>query len=656
MDGLRYRPEIDGLRGIAILVVVLFHARVPGFAGGFVGVDVFFVISGFLISRLLLDELTARGRIDLVDFYARRVRRLLPALLFVVAVVLVVGTLTLSAAGERQDLSASAVATVGFVANIYFWREQAGYFTSATEWQPLLNMWTLAVEEQFYALWPGLLLAAALVARWSRRRLETTVALLLGLLFAASVATAFWIAPGKPTAAFYLLPTRLWELALGGGLALAQAWLPRKRPLAGPIGLVGLAAIGLVVVASGPRLSFAVGIPGAAAAATVVLASIVAGEGSSAARLLSVAPLVRIGRVSYAWYLWHWPLLSLARLGDFGHDSRARDIAMVTLALVLAELTYRFLEDPIRRGRPWPFSGARQTLTAGVALSLSVVAVAVALKLQADAAMRRDPRLASIHEARASFATLPPRCPADQRFEALRPARDCTIGAAGHSPRLLLWGDSHAEHLAEVIGADAAADGNAVLLRIKDGCPPVFDRRGGGDNVYRCAAFNAAVTAEIPRLAQQGLRGIVLASRTFGVGAPGEMAAWRRGIEDILSTARRHGLRVLMMAPVPTWRFDVPRCLAHRSAVDCGLDRGTVDARRAPILAALQAAVGSSDNARLWDPIDRFCDARHCSPVQGGAILYADWSHLTKTGARFLGPTLAPELDWLMQPAGSAAR
>jgi peptidoglycan/LPS O-acetylase OafA/YrhL len=538
----RYQPEIDGLRAVAITAAVLFHAKLSGFAGGFVGVDVFFVISGFLITRMLLSELSQSGRIDFVAFYARRIRRLLPALVAVVVTVLVLGTFVLSAAGERQDLSISAATTFAFVSNFYFWRLQAFYFAGPAEWLALLNMWTLSVEEQFYLVWPALLVLAAAIARTTRIRGPAIVAAMLIILFAASITVFLWGATAKPTAAFYLTPTRMWEFALGGALALAENSLRRLERIAGIVALVGLVAIVVSVVMLRPRLAYWITILPAAFGAAAVIGGVSAMPASLVGRVLATAPFVVVGRLSYSWYLWHWPLLALARVHDFGQESLPRDLLVVFGSLGLSALTYRFLENPVRRRKPWPFSGAWQTVAAGAGLSFGVAVLALALYVQADAAAQLDPWLSGIYAARSAEVHSPPTCHLGAKFSGLPPAQSCLVGAAGAPPRILIWGDFHAEHLVEMIGADGIRNGYAAIARTMSACPPLLPTQHSEMRLWdSCLKFNEAVVREMPALARTGVTGIVLGSRQYGFRGPlataADMAAWRESLRAVLSMA-----------------------------------------------------------------------------------------------------------------------
>ena len=344
---LTYRPEIDGLRAVAILPVVLYHAGLSWVSGGFVGVDVFFVISGYLITSIILAERLA-GRFSLADFYARRIRRIFPALFVVMAACYPVAFAVLGPVGMAEFAGSVTAATV-FLANLYFY-DISGYFATAAEVKPLLHTWSLAVEEQFYVIFPALVL---LTWRMGARR----QVMLFAALAALSLALAQWdIAQGKADRAFFMLQTRLWELMAG---ALCAFWLASPRGQALRAGgrtrhgaLIGLALILFAVIAYDGDTRF----PGFAALPPVLGAALVilcATPHGLAGRLLSLRPIVFIGLVSYSLYLWHVPLLVFTRIGT-GRDDLALMLGACALAFVLACLSWRYVERPFRRMHALP--------------------------------------------------------------------------------------------------------------------------------------------------------------------------------------------------------------------------------------------------------------------------------------------------------------
>ena len=322
-----FRPEVEGLRAVAVAIVVLFHAGAPGLGGGYVGVDVFFVISGFLITQLLLDERERAGSVDLVRFYARRARRLVPA-----AVLAITTTALLF---FRQDgLRATALAALTYTSNLHFIEASHAYFDAGVARDPLLHTWSLGVEAQFYLFWP-------LLAYAPRRGFALAAALLVAVSAAGAVALTFLNQP----LAFYSTPTRLWELGAGGLLALSSApRTGRGHAAAGVLGLTLIAAATVLFSAQTPFPGWAAALPVAGAAATLFGA-----EAAGPARnLLTSAPLQALGRISYGFYLWHWPLIVWARGCT---DAPWAAVLAVICALALAMLSHRFVEQPLRRSR-----------------------------------------------------------------------------------------------------------------------------------------------------------------------------------------------------------------------------------------------------------------------------------------------------------------
>jgi len=380
MPGDAFRPDLEGLRGVAILLVLLFHADLLGVSGGFIGVDVFFVLSGFLITGLLLRERERHGRVSLSDFYARRARRILPAAAVVLVATLAVSWFVLSPL-DLWSLAGDAVAVALSVGNIHFAINATDYFAADAPPSPLLHYWSLGVEEQFYLIWPALLIAAM---RLGRPR--PAAALALAVVTVLSCVAAIALTEPAQAWAFFSLGTRAWQLALGGllaALALPLARLPRAALV--PIGWLGLGAIVLAAFAFDSAMAY----PGVAALvpACGAAAVVAAGEGRYAVgRLLSVAPLRFLGRISYSLYLVHWPLFVLPAAGLAIGESLpvSERVVLALLAVLLGWASYRFVEEPIHRGRRLAMPVGRTLRAAGVTILVCVV-VSLNLGLAAEA-------------------------------------------------------------------------------------------------------------------------------------------------------------------------------------------------------------------------------------------------------------------------------
>jgi len=349
-----YRPDIDGLRAVAVISVVIFHAFPGALAGGFAGVDIFFAISGYLISQHIIETLD-QGRFSLVDFYVRRIKRIYPALVTVMVVTLVAG-IAVMASGELRQLAADALASVAFVANIYFYLTR-DYFSQGASASPLLHLWSLGVEEQYYIIWP---VALFVLWRFASRRVATfAIAAAILLSFACSIV----LSRTHAIAAFYLPFTRFWELLFGSALAWAQFHAAKRSavPASDTVSAARLPLRDLASVAGGALIaaSFALFDPGTvfpgwraafpAGGATLIIAA-----GPAAwfnRRVLSVKPLTYIGLVSYPFYLWHWPILVFLRLLSSGTPTAAMLIAAIVVAFALSSITFSFIEKPARYSR-----------------------------------------------------------------------------------------------------------------------------------------------------------------------------------------------------------------------------------------------------------------------------------------------------------------
>jgi len=675
----KYRPDIDGLRAIAIISVVFFHAGFPGFSGGFVGVDVFFVISGFLITSLLFNEAVATGRVSLSAFYARRVRRLMPAGLLVVAVTLLLGGIFMAPVSDDQrSLARSAMTVAVFASNFYFYATTRGYFDSPSFTMPLLHTWSLALEEQYYLIWPLLMLLVFHVSRTSHAEgpMRKRAVWSLSVMLLVSLGVCIGTTPSYQNFAFYLLPARVWEFAIGGLAGLAgSAFYVRLRWCAEGLSAAGLSMIACSVVALNEGTLF----PGWAAilpvfGTTLLIVGMTANERGVVRRVLSSRPMVWIGLLSYSWYLWHWPLLSIYRTYKLGVLDIAGNALIVALALVLAGLTYLWIERPIRLRRPWLFSGTRSTLFVGGAMCLATLLLAGGLW-----AWRHHQKSAEAYReiitAHADHPPLTKEC-----SEPVRPAGDLPIEKCSHGPdkkhpRLLLWGDSHARHMLPML-MEAFPD-VAIYELTRPTCAPLIADEsrtvelGSRAAVLAkpCQEFNQRVLREILELQGRGLEAVVISARwpihfahkSFSVAdiprgglvqtdekiLAQVRADLQADLDVTLSILERSGLRVAVLAPTPQLIYHAPACLASLDTSRCDVARTLNDALLTDVTAALAEVVSRHPNARLVQVMDFFCDEQTCHAVRDGKILYHDDDHLTITGARELGRYLSTDLAWL---------
>jgi peptidoglycan/LPS O-acetylase OafA/YrhL len=627
----RYRPDIDGLRAVAILAVLAFHAFPAAVPGGFVGVDVFFVISGYLITGLLLDDL-ALGRFGLVDFYKRRIRRIFPALLVVLAACLAYGWINLRTEPYAQ-LGRHVAAGAGFVANLLLWSE-AGYFDNASANKPLLHLWSLGIEEQFYLAWPLLLWLL-----WRLRRIRIAI----GLLLCASLALGLWLTRSDPVAAFYSPCSRFWELAAGA--LLATTLHPTRRyggapanlaALATPLSLCGVALIAWAAFgfASGQ------GFPGWRAAIPVAGSAclIAAGPAAFVNRwLLSPRWMVWIGLISYPLYLWHWPLLVFQNLRLEQPPGWVQRLAAIAVAFALAAATWRFVEKPIRFG---PRPGRRALALAGAMLATGIAGAAVA---------RFDGLPFRFRGAEAPYASFAYDYERDARVPACWVSMDSPPDAyaaqcvdpddGGRKPLVLLWGDSHAARLYPGL-RQAAGEGYRIAQFTRSGCAPNFwsfhPRRAGP-----CTLANVHVMREVQALRPDV---VVVFSRWY---------EWNRTsigriLPRVVRSLRANGAgQVIVVGPAPEWRRPLPEIL-FRSARE--LHR-TPPARMKEHLVAnrwridrdMRAAIERQGQASYVSAMDAFCDVRGCLTRLGddpATLTTWDYGHLTTPAARRLSTAI----------------
>jgi peptidoglycan/LPS O-acetylase OafA/YrhL len=690
--GRPFRPDVEGLRAVAVLAVVLFHAAVPGTEGGFVGVDVFFVISGFLITGLLWREAGSGDRIRFARFYGARARRLLPAAVVVLVATAAVATAVLPPLQVRGVLG-DAVASALYVGNYRLAVQGTDYLAASSPPSPFQHYWSLGVEEQFYLLWPALLVLAAWAGgRVLRHRSAAAPAVVLAAVAAASFAVSLvWTATSPPWA-YFSLPSRAFELAVGGLVALS---VPLWRRIPGPVAAVGGWAGLALVVGSCVLLSARTPFPGTAALAPVLGAALVVVAGCAAPRggagaLLGLPPLRWIGRLSYSWYLWHWPVLVLAPplLGHrLGLPAR---LAAAAVSGALALATLHLVENPLRFAAPLRRSPRRSLVLGGACTAAGVCAALLAgvlapsttgrgaavasphvrppaapatrspsaspaeeqvrvLTAQVQAAVRGSAGLQAVPSnltpplSRAAWDTAQPfHDGCDQGFTtATQPP--CVFGDPAGSTTVALVGDSHAAAWYPAVEPPAEQRQDRLDVLAKATCPFLLDLPENspylGRRFTECEQWRTAVLA---RLQADHPALVVLAmSRRYGAdfGFTSYDPSWLAALGRTVSALRSLGAAVLVLGPVPDPHGWVPTCLsAHLDAASaCAPARSAgVDE---PGVAAEAVAVEQA-GGRYADLTDLFCAPTVCPVVVGNTLVYRDDNHVTVEYATVLAPVI----------------
>lgn len=649
-----YRAEIDGLRAVAVVPVVLYHAGIGLFPGGFVGVDVFFVISGYLITSILALELAA-GRYSIVGFYARRARRLLPALAGLLLFCSLAATL-LFMPYDLKEFGQSVVGASLSMSNVYFWLK-VGYFDPLATLKPLLHTWSLSVEDQYYLVFPVFMLVAA---RLMKRRWPWAIAAVLVLSLAVGAVEAY----RAPPTAFYLLPSRMWELLLGSLLAVRPLPLV-SRPLREGLAALGLALIFAAVFCYNTDTVF----PGLAALPPCLGAALVIqyGPETRTAKLLSLKPLVGIGLISYSLYLYHWPLIVFTKYALIPNEAAFRVLALpiCLVSVGAAYLSYRYIETPFRRGRVFQ---TRRRLFEAAALAMGCFA---AFGLAANLTIGFPHRLAGPTRAIAMGAvdtTLGhDHCDLTSAAD-IAAGRICDVGKPGGAPSFAVFGDSFAEALMPALAAAARQQGTHGVGLTRGGCYPLVGTVSLNDppaDAAACTAFHEAVVryingtpsirrviligrwtsaAEGTRYGADASKGWFIADRdSKHIGYDENRAVFARGIARTVTAFP--GRVVYVVAYIPEQPFNVPQaealCRYLGKPCPAGLSRADFDRRQAYVRQVL-----SADAERLrYQVVDlgaELCSAADCPALSGNAALYSDDNHLSRTGAMSVTAALDP--------------
>lgn len=632
-----FRPDIEGLRAIAVLLVVLYHVGLSFCGGGYIGVDVFFVLSGYLISGLIVREIEMRGRLDLVHFYARRARRLLPASLLMVAVTSGAIALLLSPP-EQVNLSSAARATAGYFSNMWFAGEASDYFGPRIETNPFLHTWSLAVEEQFYAVWP-LLLFAVLGRGGKRRRLAWVMA----GVGAASFAFAVYCTAKHPMWAFYAMPLRGWEFAIGG-----LAWMIPGKYLGAYWRWLGWLGFLMILGAAG-EFSRGTKFPGVAAAVpalgtALVLAGNAAAPASGLVILLRQRILQWLGRRSYSWYLWHWPFLALASALLPAVGIRGR-VVMALLSLAVASLSFFLVEDPIRSNRRM---AVRKQLSLALAAGLTLVFLSLTQLWHMRATREASlPVYAKLSAASTDGNIL-------QSMDCFANAgdpevRECSFGDRQSAVIVVLMGDSHAAHWFPAFERLARERSWRLVTLVKSSCPApavIHYLTLVGRVEEECATWRAEALRKIVALKPSVV--VLASSSNYRKDAyqtvPLTYSEWRSGMERTLSTLDRAHLATVVLLDNPHASVDLPACLSREAMRGGNTETRCIATFNDDIRAAERDAVREFARASVLDLADQFCEGGVCTAMRDGMIVYRDSNHVTASFAAKLAPVVGRRL------------
>jgi peptidoglycan/LPS O-acetylase OafA/YrhL len=649
---ITYRPDIDGLRAIAVLAVVLFHADVPWASGGYVGVDVFFVISGYLITALILEQ-QDRDRFTLAWFYERRIRRILPALL-VVLLACVIGGWLFMTPNDYKSLAGSILATALFSSNVLLWRP--GYFDTDAETQPLLHTWSLAVEEQFYIFFPLLLMV---LNRFRRGTIFRMIVILAASSFVASSVLVFY----RPNSVFYLAPFRAWELLLG---AMLTAWHPfvkvgsRGRNFSAMSGLVAIVIAVLFYSKETPFPGIAALLP-AGGTAMIILAGM--DKLPMTNRLIASPPLLFFGKISYSLYLWHYVLLAFGAYLTIWKMPAIFVAKLVGASIALATLSWLLIEQPVRRAKSRLLTGTPIFCATGLAIALFAVAGWTIRAKNGFEIRFSSEQLALLSEVTAPEIT---DCQMLTTARAVESRQFCKVGSKLPERSFFVWGDSHAGSFLPALNDLAVKQHAAGLLATTGGCPPLIGIERKEATAFDCASINQKIMQFViddalvqtviligrwPQYVEGGSyrdqptnlqnpKRLLLASRSIpGANSTEEMM--RVGFDQTISTLITAKKHVVIVASVPEVEVNVPKSIYLRSI---GIDgrhieptREDFDTRQAASMDLLKG-IANKYHVTVLRPDSILCSQKLCVVEAASKPLYVDTNHLSYSGALLVEP------------------
>ncbi len=665
---IRYRPDIEGIRAIALLLALLCHGGLALFAGGFVGVDMFFVISGFLITGLLLAESEGTGRISLTRFYAHRMKRLMP-LATLVLVFTAIGSYLLFAAPQREIVAGDELTAALQVVNWHFAAQAVDYFGPETAASPVMHYWSLSIEEQFYIVWALALVAVTVFARRRRWSVRNTVLALVLIIWVSSLTYSAIYSAESPNAAYFSTFTRAWQIATGALIALLPIPAPGRRT-SWLLSIGGAAAVLYSVLA----FSSATVYPGLAGLLPVLgtAALIVAGLGREweiPQRWLAVVPLVYVGGLSYAWYLWHYPVMIFG-IAYWGSLRAWQTTALVLLAAIPAAISHHLIGQPLRYSK-YLTRFPRRAMALGLACTAVAVVAAGTLAVtvpsltaapetdQLGASVLKPPRL------QASAESVRP-VPSGKGSRSDRGAvwdegcmvepeetqsGECVFGRPGGRRTVVLLGDSHAMHFFGMVERVAEKRDWRVVALNKAGCPPfdtpVFNPKVGRE-FEECRVWRERALQRIERDERPAV--VFVAGSIWHksmrderiVSGPENVAALQQGYERVLARLAVTGARIIALKDLPKAPHDMTDCVAANMGdlKQCAFDQFGAEPDHFDVRAARRV-----DGVEPVDLSPAICAKGTCYGVIRNALVYRDNDHITWTFARTLAPWLERELD-----------
>lgn len=673
----KYRADIDGLRSIAIITVLFFHAKFTGFSGGFIGVDVFFVISGYLITSLLTREFQKNGRINLWDFYAKRFKRLYPALLFTIIVTTVAyGFLFLGSTEDIKLYVRSTHYAILGIANFFFMDRVGGYFDPLSDDMPLLHFWSLSVEEQFYLIWPLVIMSINFLWPKSFRDSKTiNFRIIVNLLIISIISffiAEYWILSGNSQKAFYMMPARAWELGIGGLISLNEMKIKSfiQNLSKTTLTFAGSLAIILILV---PTYLFTqeTSFPGHNAVypviATALLIILGMNENSPFSKLLSNRLLVKIGVLSYGWYLWHWPLLSFLHIYFMGETAPLllRILALIA-SLGLAQFSLTFIEEPIRFGKKVNSFVSKRIVLSTIVISFLVINGAKLLIVISDKFY--------IPKQGINFQTELMKRPSYSRgcLDNLSTISKCEVDRNSHD-EIVMWGDSHAWSLAPMIDHFATKNNISSSILTKTSLVPLFGLEGMYSESGKFYSYHNANDVFFDFLKQKKDQriSVVMASRwnlyqgedpiaivndkrflSPTLNADKNLDFYSERIEETFQKFKELNIhKVIVLLQLPEFKYDITRC-SVKSEFGCSISKEKNELYQNRVREIFKRNAAKYPFVRVIDTIDLMCSENECSQIIKEDGLYYpvvyDDDHPTEWASLQLGRKIEKDLEWLL--------